>query len=98
MNDAVLNDIDITIPDENYALWITAQGQTVNVDGLDVVATNKGRGIKIADEDYEAVAKSINLNVENATFVTAKKAAVLVSSKAGATIIACDRVQNNLPL
>ena len=87
MNDAVLNDIDITIADENYALWITAQGQTVNVDGLDVVATNKGRGIKIADEDYyEAVAESINLNVENAKFVTAKKAAVLVTSVAGADI------------
>ena len=86
MNDAVLNDIDITIADENYALWITAQGQTVNVDGLDVVATNKGRGIKIADEDYEAVAESINLNVENAKFVTAKKAAVLVTSDAGADI------------
>lgn len=86
MNDAVLNDIEINVADENYALWITAQGQTVKVDGLNVTATNKGRGIKIADEDYEDSAEKIVLEVKNATFATAKKAAVLVSSRAGADI------------
>ena len=86
MNDAVLNDIEINVADENYALWITAQGQTVEVDGLNITATNAGRGIKIADEDYENSAEKIVLEVKNATFVTAKKAAVLVTSTAGAEI------------
>ena len=87
MNDANLNNLDINVADENYALWITAQGQIVNVDGLNVVATNAGRGIKIGDENYEDVAAKVSLNVKNSKFATAKKAAILVSSIAGADII-----------
>lgn len=86
MNDATLTDLDINVADENYALWITAQGQNVVIDGLNVVATNAGRAIKIGDEDYKDVAEKISLIAKNATFETAKKAAILVSSKAGADI------------
>jgi len=80
---ATLKNVTINETHDYYAMWISAAGQTVDIDGLTI---NSGRGIKI-DEQYvnEAVAK-VTLNVKDATFTTAKKAAILVKSAKGADI------------
>lgn len=83
-----MNDVTINGTGDYYALWIQAEGQTVNIDGLTVNTT--GRGIKI-DEQYsnENVAK-VTLTVSDAKFTTAKKAAIMVKSAAGADIALSD--------
>jgi len=87
----VTNMKNVTITDshntDTYALWITAEGQTVTIDGLtiDMLAATDGRGIKI-DEQYVDAAAKVTLNVSNATFKTEEKAAILVKSVAGADI------------
>ncbi len=80
---ATLKNVTINETHDYYAMWISAAGQTVDIDGLTI---NSGRGIKI-DEQYvnEAVAK-VTLNVKDATFTTAKKAAIMVKSAKGADI------------
>lgn len=79
-----MNDVTINGTGDYYALWIQAEGQTVNIDGLTV--NTPGRGIKI-DEQYsnENVAK-VTLAVSDAKFTTAKKAAIMVKSADGADI------------
>ena len=64
-------------------MWISARGQNVTVDGLTIESA--GRGIKI-DEQYVDTPAKVTLNVVDATFKTAKKAAILVKSAAGADI------------
>ena len=81
-----LKNVTITESHDYYAMWITAEGQTVNIDGLTVNAPD-GRGIKIDDEYVEKPAK-VSLNIKKATFTTAKKAAIVVDTPAGATITA----------
>lgn len=80
-----MTDVTIKGTGDYYALWIQAEGQTVKIEGLTVETT--GRGIKI-DEQYsnENVAK-VTLTLAEAKFTTAKKAAVMVKSAAGADII-----------
>ena len=75
---------EIVINETNnlYALWISAKGQTVEIDGLTV---NSGRGIKI-DEQYVDAPAKVTLKVSNANFTTADKAAIMVKSAAGADI------------
>ena len=77
---------NVTIKESHdyYAMWISAAGQTVNIENL--VIESAGRGIKI-DEQYvnDAVAK-VTLNINNAKFTTANKAAIMVKSVAGADI------------
>ncbi len=85
LNDGKLNNVTITEETGAYGLWITAEGQTVDINGLDITATNGGRGIAIKQEYVDAPA-CVTLNVANAKFTTASKAAVLVTSKAGAVI------------
>ena len=82
---ANLNNVTINEGGGYYGLWVSAQEQTVTMNGGAINATNGGRGIKIADEYVDAPAK-VTLSVEGTTFNTAKKAAVLVTSTAGATI------------
>jgi hypothetical protein len=65
-------------------MWITAEGQNVTIDGLTVNSDN-GRGIKI-DEQYVDAPAKVALNISNAKFNTAKKAAIIVKSAAGADI------------
>ena len=77
-----MNNVTINGTGDYYALWITAEGQTVNIDGL--VINTEGRGIKI-DEQY-VDAEKVALAVSNSTFKTAKKAAIVVKSVAGADI------------
>ena len=79
-----LNNVKINETHDYYAMWISAEDQEVKIDGLTINAT-AGRGIKI-DEQYVDAPAKVTLNVKNATFNTAKKAAILVKSVAGADI------------
>ncbi len=81
--DATLNTVTVSESGDNYAIWVQANGQTVTIDGLSV--NSAGRGIKI-DNQYVDEAAKVTLNVSNATFITAKKAAILVKNPAGADI------------
>ena len=84
---ATLNNVTINEAGEYYGLWINGNGQTVTMNGGAINAPNAGRGIKIADQYIDTPTK-VTLNVTGTAFTTAKKAAVLVSSKAGAKIAA----------
>ena len=88
-NGAALNNVTINEANGYYGLWIEGNGQTVSVTGGAINATNGGRGIKIADQYVDSPAV-VTLNVTGTVFNTAKKAAVLVSSTAGAKITASD--------
>ena len=72
-----------------YMLWIQANGQTVTVEDCEIdgrgSAGYKNRAIKIADE-YITNPGHIILNVSGTKFYSDKKAAVLVTNTAGATI------------
>ena len=81
---ATLKNVTINETHDYYALWITAEGQTVSIDGLTV--NSLGRGIKI-DEQYVSAPAKVTLSVSNATINTNKKAAIMVKSAAGADII-----------
>ena len=85
LNDGKFNNVTITEDTGVYGLWIVANGQKVDINGLNITATNGGRGIAIKDE-YVDVPACVTLNVENATFETAEKAAILVTSTKGAVI------------
>jgi hypothetical protein len=65
-------------------MWITAAGQNVTIDGLTI--NSDGRGIKIDEQYVNESLAHVTLKVSNATFKTAKKAAILVKSAAGAHI------------
>ena len=80
---ATLKNVEITEATDKYAMWITAEGQNVTIEGLKI---NAGRGIKI-DEQYVDAPAKVTLKVADATFTTAAKAAILVKSVAGANII-----------
>ncbi|MEE1003837.1 MAG: hypothetical protein UH685_00660 [Bacteroidaceae bacterium] len=86
---AALTNVTINEANGYYGLWINGNGQTVTVNGGSITATNGGRGIKIADQYIDAPAQ-VKLSVTGTVFETAQKAAVLVSSKAGANITASD--------
>ena len=78
-----MKNVTINETHDYYAMWITAEGQTVNIEGLTI--NSQGRGIKI-DEQYVDAPAKVTLNVKNAKFTTAKKAAIMVKSVAGADI------------
>ena len=84
---ATLNNVTINEANGYYGLWINGNGQSVTMNGGAINATNGGRGIKVADQYVDSPAL-VTLNVTGTKFNTAKKAAVLVSSKAGANITA----------
>jgi hypothetical protein len=86
-NGATLNNVTINEANGYYGLWIEANEQTVTMNGGAINATNGGRGIKIADQYVDSPA-AVNLTIDGTVFNTAKKAAVLVSSTAGANITA----------
>ena len=85
---SVLTNVDIVEAGEYYGIWIPANATSVTINGGSITATNGGRGIKIADQYVEDSAQNVSLKVDGMTFKTAKKAAVLVSSIAGADITA----------
>ena len=80
-----MKNVTINESHDYYAMWISAVGQTVNIDNL--VVNSEGRGIKIDEEylDASEVAK-VTLNINGADFNTKKKAAIMVKSVAGADI------------
>ena len=78
-----MNDVTINETHDYYAMWITAAGQNVTIDGLTI--NSDGRGIKI-DEQYVDAPAKVTLNVKNATFNTVNKSAIIVKSVAGADI------------
>ena len=82
-----LKNVTINETHDYYAMWIPAKGQVVNVDGLTI--NSDGRAIKI-DEQYVANVGKTVLNISNATFKSAKKAAIVVKSVAGAEINAAN--------
>ena len=84
---------NVTITDnhdtDTYGLWITAEGQTVTLDGcvIDMTPASDGRGIKIDNQYVTAGSeKKVTLNVANTTFKTDEKAAIVVKNPAGAEI------------
>ena len=77
---------NVTINEQNgdyYAMWISAVGQNITIDGLTLSST--GRGIKI-DEEYVNNPAKVTLNISNSKFTTVSKAAIMVDSKEGAEI------------
>ena len=78
-----LKNVTINETHDYYAIWITADGQNVTIDGLTV--NSAGRGIKI-DEQYRDNPVKVTLKVNNATFKTQNKAAIMVKTAAGAEI------------
>ena len=77
---------NVTINEQNgdfYAMWISAVGQSITIDGLTLSST--GRGIKI-DEEYVNNPAKVTLNISNSKFTTVSKAAIMVDSKEGAEI------------
>ncbi|MBR2400678.1 MAG: hypothetical protein IKB03_02825, partial [Tidjanibacter sp.] len=85
LNDGKLNQVAISDEGGVYGLWITAEGQKVEVDGLTITCVD-GRAIAIKDE-YVGTPAKVALTVKNATFISKDKAAVLVTSTAGADIV-----------
>ena len=95
---ALLADADLTnvvISDvhpnnsEAYALWITAQGQTVNIKDCALLAHESkttDRGIKIDNQYVNEGEAKVTLNVDGLKVKSQKKAAIVVNSKAGADI------------
>ncbi len=78
-----VNNVTINETHDYYAMWIKAEGQTVNIDNLTV--NSSGRGIKI-DEQYTDSPAKVTLSVSNSVFKTSNKAAIMVKSKEGADI------------
>ena len=78
-----LKNVSITETHDYYAIWVSAKGQNITINGLNVESA--GRGIKI-DEQYVDAPAKVTMSVANATFKTVKKAAIVVKSVAGAEI------------
>ena len=78
-----IKNVTINETHDYYAMWVSAKGQNVTIDGLTVESA--GRGIKI-DEQYIDAPANVTFTVKNSKFTTAKKAAILVKSVAGAEI------------
>lgn len=77
-----LNNVSIVESQNLYAMWVSARGQNITIDGLTI---NAGRGIKI-DEQYVGAPAKVTMSVKNSKFTTASKAAILVKSVEGAEI------------
>lgn len=81
--EATFTNVTINESHDYYALWITAEGQTVTLNNVTI--NSAGRAIKVADE-YVSAPEKIVLNITDCKFTSVNKAAVLVSSVAGAEI------------
>ncbi len=87
LTNVVISDVHPNNSDA-YALWITAEGQTVNIKDCALLAHESksgDRGIKIEQQYVDAPAK-VTLNVDGLKVKSQKKAAIMVNSKAGAHI------------
>lgn len=81
---SVLKNVTINENNDYYALWIVAGGD-VTLKGRNVI-NSQGRAIAIKDE-YVTDPQLTKLTVSGTTFKSQKKAAVLVTSTAGANIV-----------
>ena len=79
----ILKNVTINETHNYYAMWISAKGQIVDIDGLTI--NSLGRGIKI-DEQYVSAPAHVTLKVKNAVVKSNEKAAIVVKSVAGANI------------
>lgn len=89
-NDAALNNVTINVDESKdvYGLWIQTNGQSVSIDGL-TMNVPSGRAIAVKDQYVNTEpATTTALTITNASFTTAKKAAILVTAKYGAEITA----------
>ena len=87
----IKNTTIIDLSSSRYMLWIPANGMNVTVENCKIgeksSSSNDSRAIKIVDENInEPDRKAITLNVSNTIFSSDSKAAVLVTSTAGAII------------
>ncbi|MBQ7083344.1 MAG: hypothetical protein IJM93_07390 [Oscillospiraceae bacterium] len=84
LNNVTINDANTS---DTYAIWIQPNGQTVTLNGctIDMLDCTDGRGIKI-DEQYVSDPAKVTLNVNDTTFKTEEKSAILVKSAAGADV------------
>ena len=83
-NDATLKNVTITETHDYYGIWVSARGQNVSIDGLNLTS---GRGIKIDDQYVDNPAK-VTLDIANATFNTSAKSAILLKSAGGVEVTA----------
>lgn len=87
-DNAVLKNVTINESADAYALWIKANVSNVEMDNVTLNCPN-GRGIAIKDEYIDENDRvSVNLIITNSKIVSAKKAAIIVTNTAGATITA----------
>jgi len=86
-NAATLNNVTVNDTGDVYGIWIQTNGQKVEMDNVTVNVPN-GRGIAIKDQYVDADEGVTKLTVDNSTFVTAKKAAILATAQYGAEITA----------
>lgn len=85
-NDAKLNNFTVNDQNDVYAIWIQTNGQKVEMNNVTVNAPN-GRGIAVKDQYVDAAPETItSLTLDNVTFDTKKKAAILVTAKYGVEI------------
>ena len=74
---------------EAYALWITAEGQTVNLKNCALLAHESkttDRGIKIDNQYVNDGEAKVTLNIDGLKVKSQKKAAIMVKSTKGADI------------
>lgn len=82
LNGVTINDTTAGV----YQLWIQSNGQTVTLDGCTITGDGSDdRGIAIKDE-YVDSPKRVTLIVTDTTITSQSKAAILVTSTAGANI------------
>lgn len=93
-NAATLKNVTVNEAAGNYSVWVQANGQNIDIDGLNVTATNGGRGIKIADEYSSNTSEVTTLSITNSTFNTSKKSAILLLAAGGVQVI--DNGNNNI--
>ena len=70
-------------------MWITAEGQTVNINNCALLAHESkttDRGIKIDNQYVNEGEAKVTLNVDGLKVKSQKKAAIVVNSKVGADI------------
>ena len=79
--DVSMKNVTINESHDYYALWITTDGQTVDLDNVTINCPN-GRAIKVDDQYRTDTAKETTLNVKDSAFTSAKKSAILVKSHA----------------
>lgn len=85
--DATFENVTFKETTEHYTLFIKANVKNVTFKNCSFIASNGGRGVKVADQYVDKNNRQkVNITVSGTTFNTAKKAAILLSNTAGANI------------